>query len=157
MMILTGFAGQISLGHAAFLAIGAYHTAILGGDFGAPFWLVIPVAGVFAALVGLAIGPFALRFEGLYLAIVTLALVLVVEHVLRNGAQTRLRKGLPLGPDARLVLVGPPGLGSFREDARSSGRSRSTLRASCTCCSSRWPRARSTIGKNLRAATPGAR
>ena len=65
MMILTGFAGQVSLGHAAFLAIGAYTTAIAGSLFGVPFWLAIPLAGIMAAVVGLAIGPFALRLEGL--------------------------------------------------------------------------------------------
>jgi branched-chain amino acid transport system permease protein len=82
LMVLTGFAGQISLGHAAFLALGAYTAAILGERFGLPFWLAIPAAGLVAAAVGLLIGPFALRLEGLYLAIVTLGLLFVVDHVL---------------------------------------------------------------------------
>lgn len=82
LMILTGFAGQISLGHAAFLALGAYTTAVLGNHLHLPFWLCIPAAGVVAAAVGLAVGPFALRLEGLYLAIVTLGLIFVVNHVL---------------------------------------------------------------------------
>ena len=84
LMILTGFTGQISLGHAAFIGIGGYTAAILGGAFGVPFWLVIPVAGALSALVGLAVGPFALRLRGLYLAIVTLGLVFLVAHVLRS-------------------------------------------------------------------------
>ena len=82
LMVLTGFTGQISLGHAAFLALGAYTAAIGGGHFGLPFWLVLPAAGTVAALVGLAIGPFALRLEGLYLAIVTIGLVFLVNHML---------------------------------------------------------------------------
>ena len=82
LMILTGFTGQISLGHAAFLAIGAYTTAILGAQFALPFWLLLPVAGLVAAAVGLAIGPFALRLEGLYLAIVTIGLAFLTNHIL---------------------------------------------------------------------------
>ena len=60
-MILTGFAGQISLGHVVFLAIGAYTAAVLGNEFALPFWLLIPISGAMAAMVGLALGPFALR------------------------------------------------------------------------------------------------
>ncbi len=82
LMILTGFTGQISLGHAAFLAIGAYTAAVLGTHWQIPFWLILPAAGLASALVGLAIGPFALRLEGLYLAIVTVGLIFLVNHVL---------------------------------------------------------------------------
>lgn len=82
LMILTGFSGQISLGHAAFLALGAYTAAVLGTRWGVPFFLVLPAAGLVAAAVGLAAGVFALRLEGLYLAIVTLGLVFIVNHVL---------------------------------------------------------------------------
>lgn len=84
MMMLTGFSGQISLGHAAFLALGAYTTAILGERFGLPFWLGIPISGCVAASVGLLVGPFALRLEGLYLAIVTLGLLFLVNHTLHS-------------------------------------------------------------------------
>ena len=84
MMILTGFAGQISLGHAAFLAIGAYTSAVLGEQIQLPFWLGMPLGGLLAAAVGLAIGPFALRLRGLYLAIVTLGLVTLVNHILMS-------------------------------------------------------------------------
>ncbi|MDF1562375.1 MAG: branched-chain amino acid ABC transporter permease [Deltaproteobacteria bacterium] len=81
LMILTGFTGQISLGHAAFLGLGAYTAALLG-QAGLPFWLVLPAAGLVAAVVGLAVGPFALRLKGLYLAIVTIGLLLLVNHCL---------------------------------------------------------------------------
>ena len=82
LMILTGFAGQISLGHAAFLAVGAYTVAVLGEQWHLPFWLGIPAAGVMSAAVGLLVGPFALRLRGLYLAIVTLGLLFLVQHAL---------------------------------------------------------------------------
>ncbi len=84
MMVLTGFSGQISLGHAAFLALGAYTTAILGERFGTPYWLAIPLAGGVAAAVGLCVGPFALRLAGLYLAIVTLGMLFLVNHLLHS-------------------------------------------------------------------------
>jgi len=84
LMILTGFAGQVSLGHAAFLAIGAYTVAVLGNELQLPFWLAVPAAGALAAAVGLAIGPLALRLHGLYLAIVTLGLLFLVQHVLMS-------------------------------------------------------------------------
>lgn len=83
MMILTGYTGQISLGHAAFIALGAYTAGILGG-LHLPFWLAIPAAGLVAASVGLLVGPFALRLEGLYLAIVTLGLLYLVAHLLMS-------------------------------------------------------------------------
>jgi len=82
LMILTGFAGQISLGHAAFLALGAYTAAVLGNRYHLPFWLLIPLGGAVAAGVGLAIGAFALRLKGLYLAIVTIGLLFLVNHTL---------------------------------------------------------------------------
>ncbi len=82
LMILTGFTGQISMGHAAFLALGAYTAAVMGSHWQIPFWLILPCAGLIAAAVGLAIGPFALRLEGLYLAIVTIGLIFMVNHVL---------------------------------------------------------------------------
>ena len=83
MMILTGYTGQISLGHAAFIALGAYTAGIFGG-LHLPFWLAIPAAGLVAAGVGLLVGPFALRLEGLYLAIVTLGLLYLVAHLLMS-------------------------------------------------------------------------
>ena len=82
LMLLTGFAGQISLGHAAFLAVGAYTVAVGGKHFGLPFWLTLPLAGMTSTAVGLLVGPFALRLRGLYLAIVTIGMLLLVDHTL---------------------------------------------------------------------------
>ena len=84
--VLTGYTGQVSLGHAFFLAVGAYTAAILGGNdhLTAAIWL--PAAGVIAALCGAIVGPTALRLHGLYLAIVTLGLVYIGQHVWFNVA-----------------------------------------------------------------------
>ncbi|HUH05667.1 MAG TPA: branched-chain amino acid ABC transporter permease [Kofleriaceae bacterium] len=82
LMMLTGFSGQISLGHAAFLAIGAYTVALGGAAWHLPFWLLLPLGGLICAAVGLATGVFALRLKGLYLAIVTIGLLELVRHVL---------------------------------------------------------------------------
>ena len=79
--LLTGFTGQISLGHAAFFAIGAYCTAILSSEFGMPYWLCLPASGFFAAFTGLLLGIPCLRLKGLYLAMATMSFGVVVEYV----------------------------------------------------------------------------
>jgi len=79
--ILTGFTGQISLGNAAFLAVGAYSTAYLAGHWDLPFPLVIPAAGLITAVVGMIFGVPSLRLKGLYLAVATLAAHFVIEFV----------------------------------------------------------------------------
>ena len=81
--ILTGFTGQISLGNAAFLAIGAYSTAYLASH-GLPFALVIPLAGILAALAGMVFGVPSLRLKGLYLAMATLAAHFIVEFTVTH-------------------------------------------------------------------------
>ncbi len=93
LMVLTGFCGQISLGHAGFIAIGAFTMGLMGQRYELPFWLLMPLAGVIAATVGVAIGFFALRLKGLHLAIVTVGLLYLVRHVLvlpsmANGLST---------------------------------------------------------------------
>src|SRR5262249_4413209 len=69
LMILTGYCGQISLGHAGFLAIGAYTTAILTIHLKMPFVVVVPAAAISGAIVGFIVGLPSLRFRGVYLAI----------------------------------------------------------------------------------------
>ena len=93
--ILTGFTGQISLGHGAFMAIGAYTTAILmvgNEQFGGPIgggvkdvW-TIPVAGLVAGLAGLAFGLPALRLSGLYLALATFAIAVALPSLVKRFA-----------------------------------------------------------------------
>lgn len=79
--ILTGYSGQISLAHAAFIAIGAYTATILG-RLGLPFILTLPAGGLTAALAGVLLGVPCLRLKGLYLAVATMAFGQVMEHVL---------------------------------------------------------------------------
>ncbi len=88
--ILTGLAGQVSLGHAFFMGLGAYTATWLGSapgplaGMGLPMWIWLPAAGIVPALVGVAVGPTAVRVRGLYLAIVTLGLVFIGEYLFRN-------------------------------------------------------------------------
>jgi branched-chain amino acid transport system permease protein len=82
--ILTGFTGQISLGNAAFLSVGAYATAALAGRAGLPFPVVIPLAGLITAAVGMVFGIPSLRLKGLYLAVATLAAHFVIEFVITH-------------------------------------------------------------------------
>ncbi|BBK38120.1 branched-chain amino acid ABC transporter permease [Allostella sp. ATCC 35155] len=81
--ILTGWNGQISLGHGAFYAIGAYVAAILMDRFGVPYWATIPVAGFVCLGAGYLFGLPALRLEGLYLALATFALALATPQLLK--------------------------------------------------------------------------
>jgi branched-chain amino acid transport system permease protein len=83
--LLTGYTGQVSLGHAFFLGCGAYVCAQVGDELGLPLPLWLVAAALFGALVGALVGPFALRLRGNYLAIVTLGLVFLGEHVFRNA------------------------------------------------------------------------
>jgi branched-chain amino acid transport system permease protein len=79
--ILTGFTGQISLGNAAFLAVGAYSTAAIATRWDLPWPLTVPLAGLITALVGMVFGTPSLRLKGLYLAMATLAAHFIVEFV----------------------------------------------------------------------------
>lgn len=80
--ILTGFTGQISLGNAAFLSVGAYATAIMAGRWGLPFPVVIPLAGLITAAIGMVFGIPSLRLKGLYLAVATVAAHFVIEFTI---------------------------------------------------------------------------
>ncbi len=81
--MLTGYNGQISLGHGAFYAIGAYTAAILMEHFGVPYWATIPVAAVVCLIAGFLFGLPALRLEGLYLALATFALAVSMPALLK--------------------------------------------------------------------------
>jgi len=81
LMVLAGHTGQPSLGHAAFLACGAYCEAWLY-NHGVPFALSLPLSGLFAGVVGALIAIPALRMSGIYLAIATLAIGIVAEDVI---------------------------------------------------------------------------
>lgn len=85
LSLIAGVAGQLSLGHAAFLGIGAYTAAYVTNTWELHFLLAIPAAAAVAGLAGLLLAPMALRLRGLYLAVVTLAFVMVMQHVFRNA------------------------------------------------------------------------
>lgn len=116
--MLTGYNGQISLGHGAFYAIGAYCTAVLMDKYGVPYWATLPVAGAACLLVGFLFGLPALRLEGLYLALATFALGVSLPQLLKyhdlekwtGGVQGIVIAkpeppfGLPLNPDQWLYF-----------------------------------------------------
>lgn len=84
--LLTGYSGQISLGHGAFYAIGAYTAAILMDKFGVPYWLTIPIAGLICLIAGFLFGLPVLRLESLYLALATFALGVVTPQFFKHKA-----------------------------------------------------------------------
>lgn len=95
--ILVGVTGQVSLGHAFFMGVGAYTAVVLGGEgkgeffdpfndatswgLNLPIWIWLPMSGVVAALVGVLVAPAAVKVRGLYLAIVTIGLVFIGQHL----------------------------------------------------------------------------
>jgi branched-chain amino acid transport system permease protein len=102
LMLLTGFAGQISLGHAGLLAAGAFTTGILFKELQAPFWVTLPASAMVGGLLGLVFGLPSLRLRGLYLAVSTLALHFIVMYL---GAEYETRRGFSTG-----VVIDPPEL-----------------------------------------------
>jgi branched-chain amino acid transport system permease protein len=82
--ILVGYTGQISIGHAAFMSVGAYTAANLAVKLGLPFWVTLPAGGLMAAFIGAIVGIPSLRIKGLYLAIATLAAQLIIEWVINH-------------------------------------------------------------------------
>jgi len=104
LMLLTGYAGQISLGHAGLLAAGAFTVGILFREMNAPFWMTLPAAGLVGALLGIIFGLPSLRLRGLYLAVSTLALHFVVIYL---GGEYEARRGFSTG-----IVIDPPKLGS---------------------------------------------
>jgi branched-chain amino acid transport system permease protein len=82
--ILVGYTGQISIGHGAFMSVGAYTAANLAVRAGLPFWITLPAGGLMAALVGAVVGIPSLRIKGLYLAIATLAGQLIIEWIINH-------------------------------------------------------------------------
>jgi len=103
--LLTGFTGQISLGHAAFVGVGAYTSAILVTRIGLSFWLSIPCAGLVAAAAGMVIGIPSLRVKGLYLCIATLAAQFIFEFIFIHWES--MTKGITG------IHVPPPQIGGF--------------------------------------------
>jgi len=122
--LLSGVAGQLSLGHAFFMAVGAYGYVVLAGHgdgigLGLPSWLAALAAAVLSGLAGLIFSPISSRLRGLYLGVATLALVFIGQHVLFSAtrltggydgrpAPTLSVLGLSFGDDSGIVVFGVP-------------------------------------------------
>ena len=126
LMLLAGFTGLFSLGHAAFLGVGAYTQAALT-NAGVPFPSRWPPAGLVSAAVGMVVGLPALRVKGIYLAIATLAFGFIVEEVFARWERVT-------GGNAGIHIKAPDVFGW----TRSTPTSRSTSSASSSPCSRRW-------------------
>ena len=100
LMLLTGYAGQVSLGHAGLIAAGAFTAGILFKELSAPFWVTLPAAAAVGALLGVVFGLPSLRLRGLYLAVSTLALHFVVVYA---GGEYETRRGFSTG-----IVIDPP-------------------------------------------------
>jgi branched-chain amino acid transport system permease protein len=105
LMLLTGYAGQVSLGHAGLLSAGAFTAGILFREFDAPFWITLPAAALAGAVLGVVFGLPSLRLRGLYLAVSTLALYFVVVYL---GGEYETKRGFSTG-----ITVDAPRIGGY--------------------------------------------
>lgn len=117
--VLIGLSGQLSLGHGAFMALGAYSAALLMLGLGLPYWAALPVTALICFVVGLVLGLPALRFSGHYLALCTFVLAIAVPQLLKAKSFDAVTGGvggliltkpsapawLPADPDQWLYLV----------------------------------------------------
>ncbi len=105
LMLLTGYAGQVSLGHAGLLSAGAFTAGILFREFNAPLWVTLPAAALSGALLGVIFGLPSLRLRGLYLAVSTLALHFVVVYL---GGEYESKRGFSTG-----ITIDAPKIGGY--------------------------------------------
>jgi len=105
LMLLTGYAGQVSLGHAGLLSAGAFTAGILFREVNAPFWITLPAAALAGALLGVIFGLPSLRLRGLYLAVSTLALHFIVVYL---GGEYETRRGFSTG-----ITIDPPTIAGY--------------------------------------------
>jgi branched-chain amino acid transport system permease protein len=110
LSLLLGYAGQISLGHAAFMGVGAYCSAILGAELGWSPWIGVWVGAALSAIIALAVGFPALRLHGHYLAMATLAFGEIVHKILKGWVGLT---GGPAGYSGFKSLVPPWKIGSY--------------------------------------------
>ena len=103
--ILTGYTGQLSLGHSAFIAVGAYSSAIIGRELGWSFFVILPVSALFTGFIGLIFGLPSLRVKGFYLAMATLAAQFIIPWVLEYPLAEFTNGNRPLNVPA--PVIGP--------------------------------------------------
>jgi branched-chain amino acid transport system permease protein len=106
LMLLTGYAGQISLGHAGLIAAGAFTTGILAREIHAPFWITLPASAVTGIVLGFVFGLPSLRLRGLYLAVSTLALHFIVIYL---GGEYETKRGFSTG-----IVIDPPSVAGIK-------------------------------------------
>ena len=95
--ILTGYCGQISIGHAGFMAVGGYTSAILCAKLGVPFWVALPCAALAAGIAGLIFGLPSLKIKGFYLIMATIAAhFIIIWTIIQLHSITGGADGLPL-------------------------------------------------------------
>ncbi len=111
--LLVGYTGQISLGHGAFMAVGAYGSAILARELGFSFWVALPVSALLTGAVGLVFGLPSLRVKGFYLAMATLAAQFIIPWALRYPMADLTGGTRPLSVPA--PIIGP--FAAYAEDA----------------------------------------
>src|SRR5579872_1724609 len=105
--ILVGYTDQVSIGHGAFMSVGAYTAAHLITQLHAPFWIAVPAGGLMAAAIGALVGIPSLRIKGLYLAIATLAAQLIIEWTINHVSWVS-------GGTQASIQVGPPSVFGIR-------------------------------------------
>lgn len=105
--LVVGYVGEFSLGHTAFLGMGAYTAALCAANLGWPMWLTIPAAGVVAGLTGAVVGAITLRLQGPFFVIVTLAFAETLRLVASNWI------GLTHGPMGIAGIAQPAVLASL--------------------------------------------
>jgi branched-chain amino acid transport system permease protein len=82
--VTTGMAGQVSMGHSAFIMVGGFAAAILMTQLGWPFWLAVPIGALLTALIGLLVGAPSARIKGFYLAVATFAFFFVAQFIIKH-------------------------------------------------------------------------
>jgi branched-chain amino acid transport system permease protein len=109
LQVMMGYCGQLSIGHAAFMAVGAYTSGLLTAKLGISYWIALPCAGLAAGLMGVIFGASALRLKGFYLVASTLAAQFVIMWGINSWSTVT-------GGDAGLRLPYPT-IGSFTLDS----------------------------------------
>ncbi len=109
--ILSGYAGQISLGHAFFVGLGAYSAAVVGGipggstySLGLDLSIALVAAAVIPGIIGFIVAPLATRVRGLYLAVLTLGLLMAGEHLFKSWAKLTGGQGVGRAPAGKTFL-----------------------------------------------------
>ncbi len=121
LQLMYGYAGQISFGHVAFMAVGATSSFMLVGRFGLNFFLALPLVALISGLTGVLFGIFAIRVKGWYLGMVTFAAFFIIMYVLGNLNSTLARVGV-LSPGSRLLVsqAPRPSIGGFVFESEAS-------------------------------------